>query len=78
MNEFTYKLHFGMVLHLGHIWVKFEYQGHWVKVKVILWKILILLPRHQFNLVDLSEVKVINMVKVISRSRSFQGQIVSV
>ena len=30
---------------------------------------------HQFNL---SEVKVINEVKVISKSRSFQGQIVSV
>ena len=38
-----------MVLHLDHIYVKFEYQGHWVKVKVILWKMLILVPGHQFN-----------------------------
>ena len=35
---------------------------------------LILLPGHQF---DLSEVKVINEVTVIPRSRSFKGQIVS-
>ena len=25
---------FGMVGHLDHIQVKFEYQGHWIKVKV--------------------------------------------
>ena len=26
---------FGMLVHLDHIKVNFEYQGHWVKVKVI-------------------------------------------
>ena len=40
---------FRMVLHLDHIQVKFEYQGHWIKAKVI-WKMLILLPGSQFNL----------------------------
>ena len=34
-----------MVLHLD------QYQGHWVKVNS--WKMLILLPGHQFNLVSL-------------------------
>ena len=34
-----------------------------------------LVPGHQLNL---SQVKVINEVKVTPRSRSFQGQIVSV
>ena len=42
---------FGMVVHLDHIQVKFEYKGHWVKVKVISWKMLILLHWHQFNLI---------------------------
>ena len=28
----------GMVGHLVHTWVKFEYQGHWVKVKITLVK----------------------------------------
>ena len=28
----------------------FEYQGHWVSVKVICWKVFIWLPGHQFNL----------------------------
>ena len=46
-NEFI----FGIVLHLHHIYVNFEYQGYWVKVKVISWKMQILLPGHQFNLV---------------------------
>ena len=45
-----------MVVHLDNISVKFEYPGHWVKVKVISWKMLILLLGHQFNL---SEIKVI-------------------
>ena len=46
--------------------VKFEYQGHWVKFKVISWKMLILLPGCQFlTWFDLCEVKVINEVKVI-------------
>ena len=40
-----------MVLHLDHIYVKFEYQGHGLKVKVITWEMLILLPGHQFNFV---------------------------
>ena len=36
---------------LSYIYVMFEYQFHWVKVKVISWKMLILLCGHQFNLV---------------------------
>ena len=43
----------------------FEYQGHWVKVRVISWEMLILLPGYQFNL---SKVKIINEVRVIPRS----------
>ena len=35
-----------MVVHLDHIWVKFEYKGHYVKV--IQKKML---PGHLFNLV---------------------------
>ena len=42
---------FGVVIHLDNIWVSFEYQGHWVKVMVISWKMLIWWPGHQFNLV---------------------------
>jgi len=34
-NALTYKLHFGTRLHLHNIYVKVEYQGYWVKVKVI-------------------------------------------
>ena len=40
-----------MLVHLDHISGKFEYQGHWIKVKVTSWKMVILLPGHQFNLV---------------------------
>ena len=43
--------------------VRFEYQNHWVKVKVTRWKMLILLPGHMFNLVSL--VWAIIKVKVI-------------
>ena len=32
-----------MQVHLDHIEVKFEYQGHWVKVKVIREKMIVLL-----------------------------------
>ena len=56
-----------------------EYQGHWFKVKVISWKMLIWLPGHQFNSVWLiwgeghkwgqGHTKVIG-----SRSRSFHGK----
>ena len=48
--------------------VKFKCQGHWVKVKVISWKMLIWPPEHQFNLVWL-----VWRVKVIPRSL-VQGQ----
>ena len=59
---------FGMVLHLDHIWVRFEYQGRWVKVKVISWKILILPPGPQFNLVWLAWGQGHTKIKVIPRS----------
>ena len=32
---------FGMVIHLHHIYVKFECQGHWVKVRVTFVKLTI-------------------------------------
>jgi len=31
----SYKLHFGTQVRLKNIWVKVEYQGHAVKVKVL-------------------------------------------
>ena len=40
-----------MVVHLDNIWVKFKYQDHWIKVKVIHWKKFIWLAGHQFNLI---------------------------
>ena len=53
---------FGMQLHLDHIYVKFEYQGHWIKVKVI-WE-----KNDSFTYFNLLIVsiwpKVINKVKV--------------
>ena len=57
-----------MMVHLDHIQVNFEYQGHWFKVKVISWKMLILLPGHHLTLFDLSGVKVINEVKVYQQA----------
>ena len=38
-----------MVVHLKHMLVKFEYQGHWVKVKVIFLKLTILTVGHQIS-----------------------------
>ena len=66
-------------LHDGTSW---PYLRHWVKVRVIHWKMLIWQPGHHFNSVFL--VESINLVKVISRSRSqcqrskIKGQIVSI
>ena len=45
----------------------FEYQGFWVKVRVIFWKMLIVLPGHQFTFILHSKVNVTKWVKVISR-----------
>ena len=69
---------FGMALHLDHIKVKFEYQGHWVKVKVISWKMPVLLPGHQFNLVWLVWGQGHKLGQGHLKVRSFQSQIVSV
>ena len=63
---------FGIVLHLGHIYFKLEYQGYWAKVKVISWE--------NGNFATWTSVKLsLTCVrsKVIPRSRSFHGQILS-
>ncbi len=68
-------------MQVGHdnIQVKFEYQGHWVKFKVIVIKLVLILAI--VSLFDLScvpllmfMVKVKIQVKVIPRSRSNEGQ----
>ena len=70
LKQLTWKFHFGMEVHFD----KFEYLGHWikVKVKVTMCKMLILLPECQFTF------NIINKVNIFSMSTSFQGQIVSV
>ena len=68
-----------MVVHLDHIQVKFEYQGHWIKVKVTLVKLIILTVGHQIVLLwPTYGINIIIKVKVILGSRSFQNQIISV
>ena len=61
---------FCTVVHLDHILVKFEYQGHWFKVKVTQWEMVISRIEHHQCLSN--KVNVINQVKVI------QGQLASV
>ena len=58
-----------MLVDLDHIDVNFEYQGHWFKVKVIL--------VNSFGMTYLCHLYG-HQVKVISKSRSFMSQIVSV
>ena len=59
------------MVNLDNIMVKFEYQGHNVKNKVMYWKMLIWLTGYYFNVVYISGVKVImNMVKVKINPRS--------
>ena len=64
---------FGMVVHLDNIWVKFEYQGHWIKVKVTLIKLASWTVGHQICLLWPAYGTDVIKVKVISWSRSFQG-----
>ena len=59
---------FGMVLHLDHIYVRFEYQGHWARSRSSHRKCLFCYLDISLTWFDLSEVKVINEVKVIPRS----------
>ena len=56
-------------LPLDHIWVKFEYQGHWVKVKVTL-------ENDLFGLLDIKFIcyDQLMVLKWSLRSRPSQGQ----
>ena len=64
-----------MVVQLDHIYVKFEYQGHWIKVKVTLVKLASWTVGCQICLVRPAYgTDVVIKVKVISWSRSSQDQ----
>ena len=68
-----------MMVCLDHIKVKFDYQGHRLKVKVTFVKMIILTVGHQIILLQSTyDINMIIKVKVMLRSRSFQNQIVSV
>ena len=49
LNLVTQKLHFGMVICLDNIQIRFAYQAYWVTVKH--WIVLIWVTGHQLNLV---------------------------
>ena len=55
-----------MQVHLDHIQVKFEYQGHWVKVKVILEKMSL---TYLNLLIICMWLQVINKVKVTHQGK---------
>ena len=54
---------FGIVGHLDQIWVKFEYQGHWVKVKVTLVNGLFV-GHHFFSMVPFCAINVVIKVNL--------------
>ena len=58
-----------MVGHLDHMWIKFEYQGHHIKIMVTLVKLIILIVEHQILLLWPTYGININLW----RSRSSQG-----